>query len=530
MRLPRLFFAAVLLSARVAAADEYDGPVTAARPSAELGRARALLGAGREVEPAVIFHRVARGETKDDEHARQVAELHLGVALFRLQLYDASLHVLGAVAASPTHAGFHEAARWLVALDAVLPEPARIAAFVGRYKPRPIASMSAGDRERDSRLNYLIGKNAYDDRRFEVATEAFDEVDPSSTRYLSAQMMAGMSLVRQRRMTPASKRFLRVAEAVGEKERGPERLWLRDLAWISIARARYSDSIGLDPFTPSINAGGLRAAGKYWRRIPVESPLWPEALLESSWLYFLGGDYPRALGNLHNLESGFFEATLYPEADVVRGVVSFALCQYDDVLTIVARSRKRYLPIRRDLRALVDRLTAEGDDGALALHEAARAGHARVPDTVRPIVDTLRADPPIARQLAHLRILDAEEARLAALPDGFRGSRLGEEVEASLRLARQDTRRGVARRVRLLVTRRLADLDRQLLDLTRLSIDVARARAADAGARAEQLARPGAVGRRIVPDFEHTVWPFDGEFWRDELGSYQQLVASRCRR
>jgi hypothetical protein len=532
MRLPRLFLAAVLLSAHVAAADEDDGPVTAARPSVELGRAMALLGAGREIEPAVIFHRVARGETKDDAPARQVAELHLGVALFRLQLYDASLRVLGAVAASPTHAGFHQAARWLVALDTVLPDPARVAAFVGRYERRPIASMSAGDRERDSRLNYLIGKNAYDDRRFEVATEAFDAVDPSSTRYLAAQMMAGMSLVQQRRATPASKRFLRVAAAVGEKEKAPERLWLRDLAWISVARVQYSSSVSIGLSAPAPNVSGLHAAAKYWRMIPVESPFWPEAMVESSWLLVLAGDDRRALGNLHNLESGYFEATLYPEADVVRGFVSFTLCQYDDALTLVARSRARYSPIRRDLRALLDRLTAEGEQGTLAFHGAARAGRASVPETVRPIVETLRADRPIARHLAHLRILDAEEARLGALPDAFRRSHLGEEVEASLRLARLDARRGLARRVRLILARRLDDLDRQRLDMTRLAIDVTRARAADAAERVRggQLANRDQVWGVITPDFEHTIWPFDGEFWRDELGSYRQTVTSRCPR
>jgi len=24
------------------------------------------------------------------------------------------------------------------------------------------------------------------------------------------------------------------------------------------------------------------------------------------------------------------------------------------------------------------------------------------------------------------------------------------------------------------------------------------------------------------------LWPFDGEYWRDELGSYQQVVTSKC--
>ena len=30
------------------------------------------------------------------------------------------------------------------------------------------------------------------------------------------------------------------------------------------------------------------------------------------------------------------------------------------------------------------------------------------------------------------------------------------------------------------------------------------------------------------PDGEHVLWPFDGEYWRDELGFYRQVVTSKC--
>jgi hypothetical protein len=37
--------------------------------------------------------------------------------------------------------------------------------------------------------------------------------------------------------------------------------------------------------------------------------------------------------------------------------------------------------------------------------------------------------------------------------------------------------------------------------------------------------------RNIVkPDEEHVIWPFDGEYWRDELGFYRQTITSKCGR
>ena len=35
---------------------------------------------------------------------------------------------------------------------------------------------------------------------------------------------------------------------------------------------------------------------------------------------------------------------------------------------------------------------------------------------------------------------------------------------------------------------------------------------------------------RVQVDEEHYLWPFNGEYWRDELGFYRQQITSRCGR
>jgi len=34
----------------------------------------------------------------------------------------------------------------------------------------------------------------------------------------------------------------------------------------------------------------------------------------------------------------------------------------------------------------------------------------------------------------------------------------------------------------------------------------------------------------VNPDEEHVLWPFTGEYWRDELGFYRAVVMSACGR
>jgi hypothetical protein len=146
---------------------------------------------------------------------------------------------------------------------------------------------------------------------------------------------------------------------------------------------------------------------------------------------------------------------------------------------------------------------------------------------LRPIVEAAIPDRPIRKALDYARVVAREQDRLQAMPEGFRRSTLGLDLEAGLALARDAALRGAADRVRQLLQRRLDDIDAQLREATKLVVDVHAARLLR---RREPLrassGRPGAGLPR--PDDEHVIWPFDGEFWRDELGSYRQVVVSQC--
>jgi tetratricopeptide (TPR) repeat protein len=509
----------------VPAADD-DGPVTAGQSTGDAAAARFLFEAGNWRDAAPALERVASGETGDDEANRQIARFRLGIALYHLGLYHGSLKVFGAVADAPGHYGYREGLQWLAALDAQLPEPAGVVDHLGSYPRLAKEPFRADVRDR---VYHLLGWRAYRDRRFEDAASEFAQVDRRSGFYPRSQFMLGMSNVELRKSVPAVKAFGRIVEAVGEDGPGEEAKHLRNLAWISMARTYYTASVHLDEVcAPTVDTSRLSASAKYWAKVEMDSELWADARLEESWIYFMSGDYPHALGSLHNLESGYVAASLYPEADVVRGIVWFALCRYDDAITQVARMRLRYGPIRRELEALIARLGAERrDEEVIAFHEQVRAGRAPVPEILRPIVDATIADRPIRNALDYVRVVGAEQARFQGMPDAFRRSPLGLDLAAGLSLAHDAALRGAAARVRLLLQRRLDDIDTQLGEGAKLIADV------HAAELARRLAPPRASASaptRLAPtaDIEHVIWPFDGEFWKDELGSYRQAIVSQC--
>lgn len=52
----------------------------------------------------------------------------------------------------------------------------------------------------------------------------------------------------------------------------------------------------------------------------------------------------------------------------------------------------------------------------------------------------------------------------------------------------------------------------------------------DAESQAQMLEIERSGGFDVRVDEEHMMWPFDGEYWRDELGFYRQQVTSHCGR
>ena len=81
--------------------------------------------------------------------------------------------------------------------------------------------------------------------------------------------------------------------------------------------------------------------------------------------------------------------------------------------------------------------------------------------------------------------------------------------------------------------RLLEELQELLNQSTAILIEILNARRGELTQemRDEQMASaPTRNVRAVEADREHIIWPFEGEYWRDELGFYRQPIASQCGR
>ena len=503
----------------------------------EAANAKRLFDTERWSEAALGLYRVYKGETGDDAGNRQVAQYHLAIALYRLKFFQASYGIFSEIADKPNHLKFAETLLWLSKLATQLPEPADIVERVGKYTGEAVGRFKNPQQiDLYWQLKYMLGRYKYRNRQYEEAIQLLNLVDSKSRYFVQAQFFAGISYVQLRRSVPAVQAFQKVVTAIDEGTEGVEdEARMRDLAFLSMARTYYSASIKLDENnTPTIDGTKLSAAVKYWNKVDVGSEYWLDGLFEESWAYFMAGDFPRAMGNIHTISAPYFPKSFIPEAEILKAVIYFANCNYDEATTVVARFKAKYEPIRKDLEGVLSRFKGENqEEPFFKFLKEVRSGNANLPATIKPVVEAALSDRQLLRNIEYVRVLDEEQARFKKAPMSFQNSALGGEVQDGLQLARDLAIRNAGNLARERYQRAVDELAEHLRDGSKILIDIVAAQRnqLDAAITTGQMSKEESKVFGVVkPDEEHVLWPFDGEFWRDELGFYRQVVVSRCGR
>lgn len=516
--------------------DKGGGTAAAGQMTEEAAAAKRLFDKDRYAEAAVALYRVVAGQTGDDPGNQQLASYYLAVSLYKMKFYQASYALFSMISMQKNHLKFRETLLWLAKLATQLPEPADIIERVGKYSDEEVARFNnPQQKELYYQLNYMLGRFKYRNRQYEDAIRLFQKVDQSSPYYVQAQFFSGVSYVQLRKSVPAIKAFQRVEKAVDDGAEGVEdEARMRDLAYLSMARTYYSSSIKLDVETnaPNINSEKLSAAVKYWNQVDQASEYWLDALFEESWAYFMAGDYPRALGNIHTIQAPYFPGSFYPEADILKAVIYFSNCNYEAATTVVARFNKKYTPIRKEMAKVLAQVKGNPESTYKFLLSV-RDNTASLDPSIKGIVENAMSDRQLLRNIEYVKVLDEEVNHFKKAPPAFQSSGLGQQVQEALKLARSIAVQNAGKLAKSRYERNMDELDEHLRNGEKILIDIT---AAQRNLLDEKL-QQGQVSKAeskifgvVKPDEEHLLWPYQGEYWRDELGFYRQVVESACGR
>jgi tetratricopeptide (TPR) repeat protein len=491
-------------------------------PSQTLARAIDLYNKRKAyVSASIEFGKVLNNETGDSAANKQRAEFFMGKTLYQMGYYAASLAYFDRIVAKRTgHRYFGATLKWLAALSRVLPETSGILEKIGTYDPKDLEQPIMNE-VRDE-LYYLLGRHYYRQGNFDQANTLFQAVKVESPFYVKAKFFEGVTYVRQYRGAPAVDAFKQIL-VIGQERPAyytqEDIETFDDLADLQMARVFYSTQ----QYDHSI---------KYFEKLPQESPDWLESLFEASWAYFMKTNNSKALGNIHTLNAPYFENEFFPgmaEATLLKAVIYYKYCQYDQALESVAEYNQDFAPLREDL----DQILSRYDDNAEFYGYVVKIqnGRAGLSERTQRVAASSLADRQLAKTFAWVDELDKELKMLEKADRGWAATRVRTEVEQELTvqksLAEADAGKLARERIK-----RLSDELRELSrDGRKIRIETLNNKAGqiDAQARGEQISGDHRQEPILVDD-EHFLWKFNGEYWKDELGYYRFRIRSRCPR
>jgi len=296
---------------------------------------------------------------------------------------------------------------------------------------------------------------------------------------------------------------------------------VRELAFMNLARIHYA-------------ARQNRYAIYYYGKIERGRPEWLEALFESAWANYRIGQYQQALGNLVTLSSPFFRDEYFPEALLLKAVVYYENCRYRESSAILQEFERRYRPVYDELNRLVQKdMEASQYYQVLADVQAkVRTAPAQGTDAIlERVLKLALTDRELKNTNDAILEVEKETDLIAGRGTAFRTSDLARHLQERLTKERQQlvTRAGVMAR---------GKLELELANLRTLLGNAERIKFETTGKEKEFLEEQLQAGGRkaIVKQYRYSVavaddqlyWPFQGEYWRDELGTYEYTLTKGC--
>jgi TolA-binding protein len=488
----------------------------AAGPSSKtLDRALKLYEGEDYYSATIELNKVVEGQSGDDEGNRQKAEFFMGKALFQLKYYSASLSYFDRIVQKGTaHRYYNKTLQWLASLSQYLPDSAGVLDKIGKYT-RADLEQPALEPVRDQ-LFFLLGRFHYSKGNFKDALELFAAVPEKSEFFARAKFFEGITYVRQYQAKPAAEAFKAILRKAQENPDKSTREF-EELANISLARTFYS----LHQFDKAV---------KYFDKVPQESPDWLASLFESSWAQFQMDGDSKALGNIHTLNAPFFENEFYPESLILKAVIYFQRCNYNQAMASVAEFNETYPALKKDIDSVISKYPDNAEFYSYVLK--IRSGEAGLPDRVQRAADGALSDKTLAKNLDYVAELDRELHQVEKSDPAWKSTAVAGNILQDLTLQKSLAANDAGN----LARERLKRLSTEIQELVKQSIKIEyeTLNAQKGVIQAELKAEQGGGGSgnkkggEVTVDDEHEKWPFDGEYWKDELGSYRVRVVNKC--
>jgi tetratricopeptide (TPR) repeat protein len=473
----------------------------------------------------------------------------LAKALYRMGLYHSSLGEFSKIlAVGPETKFFRTSLEWLFFISRKTKNETVILDELARY-----ANQEFPERFRSefhyllARYHFVRGKALDQVGRTEDADKSFNEVKrltllipKTDVFYPRAKYLEGLSFFRfGNRATSAAarrtdintvgaieamKEIIRVTRSGAglDAEQATANQKLRELAFMQLGRTHYGMQQN-------------RYALFYFNKVERGTSQWLESMFESSWANYRVGQYEQALGNLITLSSPFFREEYFPEAMILKAVIYYENCRYRESSLILQDFERTYLPVHDQLE-LITKKQMEASEYYGVLSEVQKKNKeglekGETDAILERILRLALTDQDLKKTNESILELETEMDTFGEKGDTFRYSELSKQLLEGLKVQRTHLieKAGIMAKGKL--ESELGSLKQLLANGLRIKFETV---TKEKEFLEEQLKAGGKTA--VVKKYRFSVavaddqlyWPYEGEYWRDELGTYQYTLTKGC--
>ncbi|MGE0871216.1 MAG: tetratricopeptide repeat protein [Kofleriaceae bacterium] len=500
---------------------EFEPADASSRPASKtLERAIKLYDKKDFFSASIELKKVLDGESGDDAKNKQRAEFFMAKTLYQMGFYAGSLAYFSKIVDGGDAHTYHGAAlKWLAALSRVLPETSGILEKIGTYDPSALNDPSLTSVKDE--LLFLLGRHYYrhgGDGDFDKAISLFQQVSRESEFFIKAKFFEGVTYVRKFEGKPAVEAFKEILVIGQEKPKQYKSDDIADyneLAQLQMARVFYSTQ----QFDTSI---------KYFEKLDQNSLDWAESLFEASWAYYMKTLNSKALGNIHTLNAPYFENQFFPESMLLKSVIYFNYCLFDQAEEAIADFNEKYGPLMKNLNDLV----AKYDDNAEFYEyvKKVKANKGGLDPVTQRLVMSVLNDKTLLKTFAWVDELNHEIDMHSKSDKAWQTTQIASDVIQELTVQQSVAAADAGKVARDRITRLARELGMFTRDGSKIKFEILNAKAEKLSAEAMKAGRVSADHKEepIIIDDEHFQWKFNGEYWKDELGYYRFRIRSRC--
>jgi outer membrane protein assembly factor BamD (BamD/ComL family) len=467
------------------------------------------------------------------------AQYLLAKSLYRMGMFHSSLGQFSAILArGPQTKFFKSSLEWLFFISRKTVNEQVVLNEIAKY-----ANFEFPERFRNE-FRYLLA------RYYFVRGKALDEVDPPQTGeanksfdevkrlilmipkgdvfYPKAKYLEGLAYFRENKPESALEAMKEVIK-VTRTPPGPITAEiralqaLRELAFMQLGRTHYG-------------ARQNRYAIFYFNKVERGNTQWLEALFEGSWANYRIGQYEQSLGNLITLASPFFRDEYFPEALILKAVIYYENCRYRESLSIIEDFERIYGPVQEELSKLV-----EQDMDAAAYFEVLDKVQKKNKEGVEKrgtdellerILKLALTDKDLKKTSDSILELEGEIEGFGAKPDAFKFSNLSKSLIEGLKTQRIELTKTAGQMAKSKLEFELGALKTLRANGLRIKFetnakekDFLETQLGPDGKKTEVVKK---VPYSVAVSDDQLYWPYVGEYWRDELGTYQYTLTKSC--